>query len=82
MRRLGARSDLSEEARRFYSTVANGFIASQTAFLVGGSFLSQAHNDLTWYSFGLVAALDILARKESEASVAAAGAAAPELGVA
>ena len=37
------------------------------AFVVGGSFLSLAVNDLTWLIFGLVAALDRVSRQPAAA---------------
>jgi len=39
-------------------TIANAMIASMTAFLVGGAFLALALNDITWLTFGVVAALE------------------------
>jgi len=64
VRRRSSRGSCPNGSNRFYLTTSNGLIASQTAFVVGGTFLSAAHNDLTWYSFGLVAALDLLQRAE------------------
>ena len=43
---------------RFLLTVSNALLTSITSFVVGGAFLSLALNDLTWLTFGLVAALD------------------------
>ena len=51
-------------AARFYSTFANGLMASIVAFLVGGAFLAQALNDLNWMTFALVAILDRLSASE------------------
>ena len=42
----------------FLFTSANGLIVSMTGFLIGGTFLSLSLNDLTWLTFGMVAALD------------------------
>jgi O-antigen ligase len=67
VRKIAADERMPSDASRFYFTVANAFIVSQTAFFVSGSFYSAAHNDLTWYNFGFVAALDILARIEHQA---------------
>src|SRR5262245_38826003 len=47
---------------RFVLIMANALIASITAFLVGGTFIAMALNDLTWVTFGLVVALDRLAQ--------------------
>jgi putative inorganic carbon (hco3(-)) transporter len=73
VRRAGARDDLPPEVQLFYFTTANALIISQTAFVVGGAFLSAAHNDLTWYSFALAAALDLLERAERGVEKATAG---------
>ncbi|MDH4062795.1 MAG: O-antigen ligase family protein [Acidobacteriota bacterium] len=60
-RKLAKRPGLAPESETFLSTVPNCLIASMAGFLVGGSFLSAALNDLTWVTFALVAALDRLA---------------------
>src|SRR5262249_26774599 len=49
---------MSVEESCFFFTLANAMIASITAFLVGGSFVASALNDLTWLTFVLVVALD------------------------
>jgi putative inorganic carbon (HCO3(-)) transporter len=64
VRRRSREESLPQSSRRFYFTTSNAFIISQTAFLLGGAFLSAAYNDLTWYAFGLVVALDLLQRAE------------------
>ena len=51
---------MSKEESRFLFTMANAMIASITAFLVGGSFIALALNDLTWLHFVLVVVLDRL----------------------
>jgi probable O-glycosylation ligase (exosortase A-associated) len=59
--RVRARSRLEHldaGAAYFLFTTANGLIVSMAAFLVGGTFLSLSLNDLTWLTFGMVAALD------------------------
>ncbi|MEO8256565.1 MAG: O-antigen ligase family protein [Acidobacteriota bacterium] len=57
--RARSRNDrLAPEAQRFLMTLANGLLTSMTGFVIGGAFLSLAYNDLTWLTFGLVAALD------------------------
>ncbi|HVD92704.1 MAG TPA: O-antigen ligase family protein [Vicinamibacterales bacterium] len=58
--RVRARSkdeSLDPQFRRFLWTTANGLIVSMFAFIVGGSFLSLALNDVTWLTFGMVGAL-------------------------
>jgi putative inorganic carbon (HCO3(-)) transporter len=51
---------LSAEDRHLLYTAANALITSMAAFLVGGSFLALALNDITWLTFGMVAAVDRL----------------------
>jgi putative inorganic carbon (HCO3(-)) transporter len=47
----------SAQDRRFYTSTATAFATSMVAFLVGGSFIALAINDLTWLTFAGVAAL-------------------------
>ncbi len=54
----------------FLRTTADGLIVSMFAFVVGGSFLSLAVNDLTWLIFGVVAALDRVSRQPVAAPAA------------
>jgi probable O-glycosylation ligase (exosortase A-associated) len=49
---------LSEDDRRFLFTAANALMVSMVAFLIGGSFIALALNDLTWLTFALTAILD------------------------
>lgn len=49
---------LTDEERKYYITMATAFAASMVAFVVGGTFLAVANNDLTWMTFGAVVALD------------------------
>jgi probable O-glycosylation ligase (exosortase A-associated) len=58
VRRRARKGDISDDERLTYLTSANAIIASMVAFLVGGSFVSMTLNDLTWVTFGLLAALD------------------------
>jgi putative inorganic carbon (HCO3(-)) transporter len=51
---------LSREDSKLLFTTANALLTSMTAFLVGGSFLALALNDVTWLTFGMVAAVDRL----------------------
>jgi len=59
--------DLPEDARHFVFTCANALMVSMGGFMVGGSFLTLALNDLTWLTFGLIAALDRWSSKACEA---------------
>jgi putative inorganic carbon (HCO3(-)) transporter len=52
----------SSDSQRLLFTGANALIVSMTGFLVSGAFLAAALNDLTWLTFGLVAALDRLSK--------------------
>jgi putative inorganic carbon (HCO3(-)) transporter len=75
VRRRARAGSLSPEDAHFLFTMSNALIASMAAFLVGGAFLALALNDLTWLTFGLVAALDrisvaLLSPSESLAEVA------------
>ncbi len=58
IRRRGRQQNLSQDDQVLFGTCGNALIVSMTAFLVGGSFVSMALNDLTWYTFALVASLD------------------------
>ncbi len=72
IRRFGSTSGLAPDEMRFYTTMGNALVVSMTAFLVGGAFIALVNNDLTWYTFGMVAAVDRLARqrrRELEADV-------------
>lgn len=48
---------LSDDDRHYYMVTSTALAASIFAFLVGGTFLAAAANDLTWLTFGAVAAL-------------------------
>ena len=50
------------DERQFSFTLGNALLASMTGFLVGGTFLSMAMNDATWYTFAFAAAADRLRR--------------------
>jgi probable O-glycosylation ligase (exosortase A-associated) len=67
MRGLSRRPDLNPRIQRLLYTLANALITSMAGFLVGGLFLSLALNDITWLTFGIVAALDRIAAKVSRA---------------
>jgi O-antigen ligase len=47
----------------FLFTMSNALMTSMVGFLIGGSFLSLALNDLTWLTFALVAGLDRLSKQ-------------------
>jgi putative inorganic carbon (HCO3(-)) transporter len=67
--RIRARSfnpRLSAQDSKVLFTAANALMTSMIGFLVGGSFLALALNDLTWLTFGMVAALDRLSVRMCE----------------
>jgi probable O-glycosylation ligase (exosortase A-associated) len=57
------RSILQPDERTFLRSAAAGLMASMVAFIVGGSFLAIALNDITWLTFSLVAALDRISKQ-------------------
>jgi O-antigen ligase len=56
---------LDPKIQRFLWNTANALIISMLVFIVGGSFLSLALNDITWLTFGMVGALGRLAARRS-----------------
>jgi putative inorganic carbon (hco3(-)) transporter len=68
-RRRAREPHLDPRTSLFLKTTANALIISMAAFVVGGSFLSLAVNDLTWLTFGLVGALDRFAKRAVEIRV-------------
>jgi putative inorganic carbon (HCO3(-)) transporter len=58
---------LRPEDRKLLFTTANALLTSIVGFLVGGSFLALALNDVTWLTFGMVAAVDRLSVRMLEA---------------
>ena len=56
--RLARSGELPEHEREFVLAISIALAASVIAFLVGGSFLAQAFNDLNWVTLALVAVLD------------------------
>jgi putative inorganic carbon (HCO3(-)) transporter len=58
VRRRGRVATLTPSVAHLFTTAPVALIASMTGFLVGGSFISGALNDLTWVTFALLAALD------------------------
>jgi len=63
VRRRSRHPDLTSEERRFYFTMANALMVSMVGFIVGGSFVASALNDVTWLTFAMVASLDRLAHQ-------------------
>ena len=50
--------NVSAEDAQFFRTTANAVLASMAVFVVGGSFIAMALNDLTWMTFAVLAAVD------------------------
>jgi O-antigen ligase len=71
VRARGKDMTLPADERAVSSHVANGAIASTVAFFIGGSTISLALNDLTWFTFGAVIALDRMSGYRTAASAAA-----------
>jgi len=61
VRRRSWTPGLSPASARFLATVSTGLMVSMAGFLVGGSFLAMALNDVTWLTFAMLAALDRIA---------------------
>ena len=60
----------SAESRQTLFSASNALIASMAGFLVGGSFLSAALNEVTWLTFATIAALDIVSARPVEQAIA------------
>jgi probable O-glycosylation ligase (exosortase A-associated) len=58
---------LPDDAREFVFTCSNALMVSMAGFVVGGSFLALALNDLTWLTFALLAALDRWSQRACDA---------------
>jgi O-antigen ligase len=59
---------LPAETAKFFVTSSNALIASLVAFAIGGAFAAEMLNELNWFIFGLVAALDRLSQKAHSAT--------------
>jgi O-antigen ligase len=66
IRRRASYPDLAPDDANLFLCAANGLIASLAAFVVGGSFVAMALNDLTWLLFAMVASLDLISRRLCE----------------
>ena len=63
VRRRAKSPELLPATRTFLVTVSTALIVSMVGFLVAGSFVSAALNDLTWLTFALLAALDVMSQR-------------------
>lgn len=61
----------------FYWTVSTALLISMGGFALGGMFISMALNDLTWITFGLIAAVERVAAREMPERVGEFGARVP-----
>ena len=67
IRRRGSNPRIPDPDARLFIASGNAFIASMTAFVVGGSFIAIALNDLTWILLACIASIDrISAQRISE----------------
>jgi probable O-glycosylation ligase (exosortase A-associated) len=66
IRARSSRPQLDPVQQRFLFTAANGLLVSITAFVIGGAFLALALNDVTWLTFGMVGALDLISLRLCE----------------
>lgn len=64
VRRLARERIRDPETGSFFAAMATALMLSMVGFLVGGSFIALALNDLTWITFALVASLDRLCMAE------------------
>lgn len=55
---------LSDDDRKLYVTLATAYMTSMFAFIVSGSFIASANNDLTWMTFGCIAITERLYRAD------------------
>ena len=58
VRRRSWTPGLAPESSRLMLTTSTAVMSSMAGFLVGGSFLGMALNDVTWLTFAIVAGLD------------------------
>jgi probable O-glycosylation ligase (exosortase A-associated) len=63
---------LPPETQRFLATMSAALMASLTGFVIGGSFIALALNDLTWIIFGLIVAFDRLGTQAVQEAAALA----------
>jgi putative inorganic carbon (hco3(-)) transporter len=68
LRVRGRSRHMSQDNRRMFFTAANALVASLIVFAVSGAFAAEVLNELTWFTFGLVAALDRLSKNALAAS--------------
>jgi O-antigen ligase len=67
--RIRRRHAATPEASEFFRTMSNALLGSLCAFMVGGTFVSMAYNDIIWLIFAAVAALDKISLAELASGV-------------
>lgn len=77
-RRIAKHLVTDPDTQKLLLTTANALLASQVAFIVGGTFQAELLNDLNWFIFGLVAALDRITRSVAAQAGTPGGAVVPE----
>lgn len=65
LRRVADSRLAGSEEGRFIWDMATALIVSMVGYIIGGTFIALALNDLTWLTFGLVAALERVANRET-----------------
>jgi probable O-glycosylation ligase (exosortase A-associated) len=80
VRSRSKRPELTPDEQHFFFTTSNALTVSMVGFLVGGSFVASALNDVTWLTFALVAAVDRLSSQALAAKQPAPAWAAPASG--
>ena len=63
VRSMGMAGAFAPQTGQFLFTVANALLVSMASFVVGGAFLSLSLNDITWLTFAMVGALDLVSRQ-------------------
>ncbi|MBM3777535.1 MAG: hypothetical protein FJW23_04745 [Acidimicrobiia bacterium] len=70
IRRRSRHKALPPDESWFMLTYANGILASMAGFFVGGAFIALAVNDITWYTFAILASLDRISKKQLADAIA------------
>ncbi len=63
VRRRARDSTLDPATKKFFIGAPTALIVSMAGFIVGGSFISSALNELTWLTFALLASLDLMSKR-------------------
>jgi putative inorganic carbon (hco3(-)) transporter len=63
LRRIAKNPSITPEQSNILASVSTAIICSMTGFIVSGSFIALALNDLIWMEFALLASTDIMAKQ-------------------